>query len=102
MVDPHTERGVMQADRSAHTVENYQHEEAGMFVAKLTRRGALGAFAALGVGLLAACGGDDDSSAGTTSPRASTTPSTPPSTTTTTGGTSPSATASAVTTGASG
>ena len=84
----------MQADRSAQTVENYQPEEAGIFVAKLTRRSALGAFGALGVGLLAACGGDDDSSAGTTAP--STTP------TTTTGGTSPSATASAVTTGTSG
>ena len=37
------------------------HDDGPMFVAKLTRRGALGAFAALGVGLLAACGGDDDS-----------------------------------------
>src|SRR3954465_1123387 len=51
------------------------HDDGPVFVAKLTRRGALGAFAALGVGLLAACGGDDDSSAATTVPGTSATAS---------------------------
>src|SRR3954463_2209362 len=57
------------------------HDDGPMFVAKLTRRGALGAFAALGVGLLAACGGDDDSSAATTTPGTSATPSMTPAST---------------------
>ena len=57
-----------------------------MFVAKLSRRGAIGAFAAFGLGLLVACGDDDDSSAGTSSPSttgspATTTPATTPTTT---------------------
>jgi len=40
-----------------------------VFIAKLTRRGAIGAFAALGLGLLAACGDDDsNAAAATTSP----------------------------------
>jgi protocatechuate 3,4-dioxygenase beta subunit len=50
-----------------------------MFVAKLSRRGAIGAFAAIGLGLLVACGDDDDSSAATTSPN---TTGSPPTTTT--------------------
>ena len=83
----------MKADRHAQLDEDHEHHE--MFVAKLTRRGALGAFAAIGVGLIAACGGDDDSATASTTPRASTTPSTTPSTTssTTNGGTSPATTA---------
>ena len=67
------------------------HEHTERFIAKLTRRGALGAFAALGVGLLAACGGDDDSSSATTTPGTNATPST------TTAATSPATTAAATT-----
>ena len=82
----------MEADRYAQPVEDEDQEHAATFVAKLTRRGALGAFAAIGVGLIAACGGDDDSATATTTPRASsTTPPTAPSTTT--GSTSPAGTA---------
>src|SRR3954466_4483232 len=56
------------------------HHDGPIFVARLTRRGALGAFAALGVGLLAACGGDDDSAAATTT--GTRTSATPPTTAT--------------------
>jgi protocatechuate 3,4-dioxygenase beta subunit len=80
----------MNIERNTPLAEADDHEHSQVFVAKLTRRGALGAFAALGVGLLAACGGDDDSSSATTSPN---TPGTPD----TTASTSPATTAPATT-----
>jgi protocatechuate 3,4-dioxygenase beta subunit len=52
------------------------HVEHDVFVAKLTRRGALGAFAAIGLGMLVSCG-DDDSSATTSRPGTSTASSNP-------------------------
>lgn len=75
----------MNTERNTPLLEADDHEHSQVFVAKLTRRGALGAFAAIGVGLLAACGGDDDTSSSTTSPStsgtAATTASTSPATT---------------------
>lgn len=60
------------------------HDDHGpLFVAKLSRRGAIGAFAALGLGLLVACGDDDDSTAATSSPNTTGSPATTPPTTTT-------------------
>jgi len=58
------------------------HEHGQMFVAKLSRRGAIGAFAAIGLGLLVACGDDDDSSSGTSSPNTTGSPATTTPTTT--------------------
>lgn len=79
----------MNPDRTTTPLTDDDPEHAAMFVAKLTRRGALGAMAALGVGLLAACGGDDaDSSSATTRPGPSgTSPTTITSPTTTASGT---------------
>ena len=81
-----TERDVL-----PHDVHDDDHGQ--MFVAKLTRRGAIGAFAALGIGLLVACGDDDDSSASAASPNTSGSPTTTPATTAATSATSSAAAA---------
>jgi len=84
----------MNAERNASHIAVGDHEHTEMFIAKLTRRGALGALAAFGGGLLAACGGDDDASSATTTPGTTATPST------TSAGTSPATTtATSATTG---
>src|SRR5881394_4087687 len=67
---------------SRHDEQDTIDHDRDMFVAKLTRRGALGALAAVGFGLLAACG-EDDASAGTNN-AATTTPGTTARPTTTT------------------
>jgi protocatechuate 3,4-dioxygenase beta subunit len=79
-----------ETDALPHDVHDEEHQ-GQMFVAKLSRRGAIGAFAAIGLGLLVSCGGDDDddSSAGTSSPNTTGSPAT------TTSRTSPATTAAA-------
>ena len=87
---------------ASHSTEfdNEEHEE--MFVAKLSRRGALGAFAAIGVGLLVACGDDDDSSTATSSPNTTGSPATTPPATTPATTTQATTAATATTAAASG
>ena len=62
----------MNRERRRSAPAHEAHEDTGMFVAKLTRRSALGAFAAIGMGVLAACGDDDDSTSTTSAPGAPT------------------------------
>jgi protocatechuate 3,4-dioxygenase beta subunit len=78
----------MNTETDAMPDDVHDHDDHGqLFVAKLSRRSAIGAFAAFGLGLLVACGDDDDSSAGTSSRSttgspATTTPATTPATST--------------------
>jgi protocatechuate 3,4-dioxygenase beta subunit len=89
----------MNAERSASVGverdDHDHHDHHDLFVAKLTRRDALGAFAAIGLGVLAACGdGDKGSSAITAAP---TETSAPPGTSATAGTTAAPAPSNAAT-----
>jgi protocatechuate 3,4-dioxygenase beta subunit len=79
------------------TPANDRHDgEQALFVAKLSRRSALGAFAALGLGMLVACGdGDDAGSPSTTSTGTGSTAASRPSTTDATPSTARSSTTAA-------
>ena len=48
-------------------MHDHDHDDGDVFVATLSRRTALGVFAAFGFGVLAACGNDDDSTGSPTS-----------------------------------
>ena len=97
-----TERGAMNTDTDAMPHNVHDHgDHGGMFVAKVSRRGAIGAFAAFGLGLLVACGDDDDSSVSTSSPSATGSPATTTSATTPTTATTQ-ATVAATTAAAAG